>query len=386
MSARREKRRASDGTVGFYWRVDFVFRFPDGHRKRIRRWSPVQNKKGSEKHERDLRDCLVNGGEELLKSKYGDDQPKVEFAKKAEPVTLKQFEAKFLSVCKVHRNKPSELASKEGILRNHLVPAFGTTSLREIDTAAVEDYKEAKSAKNLSPKTINNHLAVLGRLLRMARKRGVILVVPDLTPIRVTKHDSDFLSFTEAPKLVESAEGQLKTMVQVILHTGLRIGEVRALRWEDVNLEGGRLRIRRNDWYGIEESPKSGRTRNLPLNAEIHQALRQHHHQRSAYVLCDKAGLKLTHNAYVKPLWSACKRAGLRKITWHVLRHTFASHLAMRGVPMRAIADLMGHSTTYVTELYSHLSPEVQRQAVEVLAWPANGLGIKTERGSVVSS
>src|SRR5712672_1495501 len=67
------------------------------------------------------------------------------------------------------------------------------------------------------------------------------------------------------------------------------------------------------------------------------------------------------------PIWRACKRAGLRPISWHVLRHTFASHLVMRGVPLKAVQELMGHATIEMTMRYAHLSPDVRRSAVQLL-------------------
>jgi site-specific recombinase XerD len=72
------------------------------------------------------------------------------------------------------------------------------------------------------------------------------------------------------------------------------------------------------------------------------------------------------------PLWRACKKAGLRMIGWHVLRHTFASHLAMRGVPLKAVQELLGHATIEMTMRYAHLAPTVKREAVAQLDLPAS--------------
>ena len=74
-------------------------------------------------------------------------------------------------------------------------------------------------------------------------------------------------------------------------------------------------------------------------------------------VFCDDDGEMLTKGECKWPLWRACKRAGLRRIGWHVLRHTFASHLVMRGVPLKAVQELLGHATMEMTMRYSHLSP-----------------------------
>lgn len=76
-------------------------------------------------------------------------------------------------------------------------------------------------------------------------------------------------------------------------------------------------------------------------------------------------------NEVKHPLWRACRKAGLRQIGWHVLRHTFASHLVMRGAAMKVVQELLGHATIEMTMRYAHLSPDVPRQAVKLL----DGLG-----------
>ncbi len=84
-------------------------------------------------------------------------------------------------------------------------------------------------------------------------------------------------------------------------------------------------------------------------------------------VFCDEGGRMLTKGELRHPLLRACKRAGLREIGWHVLRHTFASHLVMRGAPIVAVQDLMGHSTIQMTMRYAHLAPHMTREAVQLL-------------------
>jgi site-specific recombinase XerD len=76
-------------------------------------------------------------------------------------------------------------------------------------------------------------------------------------------------------------------------------------------------------------------------------------------------------NGCKHPIWRAYKKAGLRPARWHVLRHTFASHLVMRGAAMKAVQELLGHATIEMTIRYAHLSPEARRDAVSVLDLPA---------------
>jgi integrase len=109
-----------------------------------------------------------------------------------------------------------------------------------------------------------------------------------------------------------------------------------------------------------------GKSREIPLNDKVLTALKRHRHLRGELVFCDEGG-RMLPKVCKWPMWSACKKAGLRRIGWHVLRHTFASHLVMRGAPLKAVQELLGHSTIEMTMRYAHLSPDVRRDAVRLL-------------------
>lgn len=97
------------------------------------------------------------------------------------------------------------------------------------------------------------------------------------------------------------------------------------------------------------------------------RALKNQRHAKGGLVFCNPDGDFWKKNECKHPLWRACRRAKLRRIGWHVLRHSFASHLVMRGVPLKAVQELLGHSTIEMTMRYSHLSPDVTRSAVLTL-------------------
>ena len=96
-------------------------------------------------------------------------------------------------------------------------------------------------------------------------------------------------------------------------------------------------------------------------------ALKGHRHLRGKLVFCAADGRMLTKNECKHPLWRACRRAGLRQVGWHMLRHTFASHLVMRGAPLKAVQELLGHASIEMTMRYAHLSPDARKDAVGLL-------------------
>ncbi len=133
--------------------------------------------------------------------------------------------------------------------------------------------------------------------------------------------------------------------------------------------------MKRNVWRGHFGTPKGGRSREVPLNEVARQALKAHRHLRGAFVFCDAAGAYLKNAACRNAILPASKHAGLRPIGWHDLRHTFASHLVMRGVPLKAVQELMGHATLEMTMRYAHLSPDVKKEAVRALEGHTDGTG-----------
>lgn len=131
------------------------------------------------------------------------------------------------------------------------------------------------------------------------------------------------------------------------------------------------LQVRRAVARGIVGTPMSNSARFVSLSPHTVRGLKAHRHLRGDLVFCKEDGSMLTKGECKHPLRRACKRAGLRRIGWHVLRHTFASHLAMRGKPMKLIQELLGYATMEMTTRYAHLAPAVHRDAVAALDGPS---------------
>jgi integrase len=367
MSARK-RRIQKDGSSVEQWLVDFRFKHPDGSVERFRIDSPVNTRRGAEQYEREVRQRLQDG---TFRSKENDTR---------EVKTLAQFEEPFLTFSK-NNNKPSAVHAKKYILRLHLLPFFGAMRLNEIGAKEIERYKQLKQQlpDAQSAKSINNHLAVLRKMLNLAVEYDELDWAPKVKALTLPEHDFQFLDFDEAERLLAAAEPKWRCILTVALKTGLRIGELLALKWEDVDLKVGRLVVRRTLWTNVEGTPKGGKRREVPLSHQTVAMLKAHRHLMGPYVFCNEDGKRFTHNALQRLVPQTCRRAGLAKwVSWHDLRHTFASHLVMKGRSLLEVQQLLGHSTIGMTMRYAHLSPDVKRAAVEALdapAPPSAGLG-----------
>ncbi len=149
-----------------------------------------------------------------------------------------------------------------------------------------------------------------------------------------------------------------------------------ALEWGDVDLVNRQICIRRSDWNGFVTSPKGGRFRRVPLTRRLAAALSAHRHLRSARVLCQDDEIKGRAGPLTRPfvqakMKRAARRAGMTHDGLHILRHSFCSHLAMRGAPARAIQELAGHADLTMTQRYMHLTPAALDAAIRLLEEPA---------------
>lgn len=354
-------------------------RLPDGTRRRVfgtPREYGLPNTKVAAKEARTRKVAALLSGQPV----------KVAAPAKGCGTTVAAFRPVFIEHSEA-KNKPSSVAAKQAILDHHIIPLLGDRDLASIDYATIEDVKHALLKKpignvtraarraedddeverTLTPKTVNNILTVLRRMLMVAKKRGLIAAVPEVEWLRAGEAEFDFLTFEEADLLVDKAAGEGRAMILVALRTGLRLGELLALRWTDVDLPGGRIVVRQNLVRGVVGTPKSGKPREVPLGEEVRAHLKAQRHLRGPLVFCDNDGgfLRVPQVRYV--LERACRQAQLRQVGWHVLRHSFASHLAIRGATLKAIQELLGHADIRQTMRYAHLSPDVGRDAVRLL-------------------
>jgi integrase len=151
-------------------------------------------------------------------------------------------------------------------------------------------------------------------------------------------------------------------------YTGLRQGELLALRWRDLDLPLRRLHVRRNYTHGVEKGPKSKRVRSVPLADEVSTSLgelsrRENFTAHDDLVFCDEHGTYLDHHRLRRRFYAALKRAGVRRVRFHDLRHSFAC-LAVQALPLSDVQGYLGHAHITTTMRYVHHAPGARDAAL----------------------
>lgn len=341
------------------WYVDFWFKYPNGSKERFRKQAPVNTKRGAETYERDLR----------LKLQSGEYQKEANEGKKR---TVAEFAEVFIENHVKPNNKDSEILNKSNYLRLYIIPAFGERTLASLTTADVEAFKAKLLGDGLKKSSVNRVLNTLGKLLKVAVDWGDLEHTLKVARFSIAKTESErikFLSSAEVSALLTELKDNtlIRDLVIFLLNTGLRIGEARALRWADVDMTNRKIIVKRNMWANIETSPKSGKSREIPINDAALAALKAQFHLKGPWVWCLEDGSPLTAHTGTTVLENASRRAGIQHTSFHVLRHTFASNLVMRNIPIRTVQDLLGHADITVTMRYAHLTPTAKVEAVAAL-------------------
>jgi integrase len=354
--------------------VDIRFTYPDGTPFRRRVKAPVESKSAA-KRWGEAREA------ELLKA----PSPKARAEKERlhmEVPTLREFGPRYIeNHATADRLKASTVDWIEKTYRNHLYPSLGD---KRLDTIGDEDVQRLKARlSDRNRKTVNNVLGILGHTLKTAARWKVIDRVPcTVTMLRVSRSLVKFYDFGDYKGLVEVAPAvDARAHLAVLLggDAGLRRGEMMGLRWGDVDFKRRQLQVQQAVWERkrtggqkgherVTDTPKGGRSRVVPLTDALFTALRDHRHLRGEHVLYGNDGRPATSFFLRNLLEAVQKRAGLQSTGGlHILRHTFCSHLAMRGAPAKAIQELAGHADLTTTMRYMHLSPAARQDAIALL-------------------
>jgi integrase len=271
--------------------------------------------------------------------------------------------------------KRSTLAAYESCLRVHLVPFFRQGPLHRITRDQVEAFVALKMHEGLAPKSVLNYLGVLHSIFAYAERRGLVAgnvcKLVDKPKAAASNGRIRFLSPAELGELLavaEAATGRIAATDRVLYltaaFTGLRQGELLALRWRDVDWDARRIRVRESLVRGEITTPKSRRGhRSIPLAGCVADALAAHRERAGFGELDDLVfshpvlGRPLERSRLFKRFKAVAVAAGFPALRFHDLRHTFGTRMAAAGVPLRTLQEWMGHRDFKTTLVYADYQP-----------------------------
>jgi integrase len=304
------------------------------------------------------------------------------------PITFAKYAQRWLESHVRPNLKPSTVESYEGILNVHLKPRFGKLPLEKIVRKSIKEYLDfLVSQGQQSRNTIRNIVATLRSILSHAVEDDLLSSNPAIRLGRFNRgqeegHKAEFLTAEEAETFLQAAKALRPNRYPLFLtalRTGMRLGELLALEWEDIQFgesEEGTNRyilVRHNFTHGKFTSPKNRREERVDLNWDLRQVLIELRDRRmleamqrseepgeiTGLVFPSETGGPLdSRNVYHRDFLPCLKAAGLRQVTFHALRHSFAHALIQSGASLAYVKEMMRHHSIQVSvDIYGHLVP-----------------------------
>ena len=272
-------------------------------------------------------------------------------------------------------------------MNRHLNPFYGNLPLGELTRADCLAFRAHKLEQGgLAPKTINGLLGTLKLILAHAVDQELLVASPAASVKRLptVQREQEWYEVAEAERLVKHTPSEWRALIALAAFAGLRQGELLALRWSDVQWSADRLHVRQSlqrrqklldgDANPIA-APKTARgVRVVPILPLVRPHLEQHKRAHARpndldLVFPSEGGGTLDSSNVVNRVYlPAVTRAGLHRIRFHDLRHTFVTYCAAAGVPLAKVGDWVGHSDSRITEVYRHASADAEAFALARLA------------------
>ena len=263
------------------------------------------------------------------------------------------------------RRKPSTVGGYASIVRTQLLPTFGSMPLESITPDTIDAWL-ARTAGSVSSR--RKSLVLLHGIFRRARKVWGLRVNPvaDVEkPPLARSGDIEVFSPEEVWALVRAAGAELDgALYLTAAFTGLRMGELLALRWRDVDFAGSTVRVRASFYNGNLSTPKSGKVRAVPLAPDVATALAQLGRRENwvgddDLVFAGEGGDHLDASALRRRYKTALAAASLRRLRFHDLRHTFGTRMIAKA-DIRRVQEWMGHADIQTTMRYLHFAPRAE--------------------------
>ena len=320
----------------------------------------------------------------------------------SQSMTLGEWLEIWLEVYMKHNLKQSTFVSYEGYIRNHYKPVLGQVRLTDLMPQILQQFYNFKmEAEGLSPKTITNMNLCLHKALDQACKEGLITANPAsaLNLPKSKRPDIEILTRHEQAMLIKcSHQHRYGVFIRLVLATGLRLGELLGLMWEDIDFQRNMLYVRRTlnrlkipalpDHYTgpkteiVFQEPKTDHSiRSIPLlNGVIQDLMRwkmvQNTDRDAAGDAYLETGMIVTNpmGGYIEPrtfsdyYHQMLQMAGLRHFTFHALRHTFASRAMEQGMDYKTLSILLGHSSvSFTMDTYAHVLDDHKWEGIRLM-------------------
>jgi integrase len=342
------------------WRYRKVVTLADGTKQRVAGTAPINTRVSAERAEREHIERVLN-------------PPK----RARERLTMSLLFEKLLDEYALNKNnKPSEIESKRSAIERYLEPELGALYIDEVTEARLSEltakFGRTKKAngETLSAKTVRNVLQVLRRSLTWAEHMHWIDHAPVVDMPRIDEPEMEYLRDEQLAALLAAAAAEPKWYAAVLLaaDAGLRLGELRALRWTDINEVTNKIVVSRSRWRQDEGSPKSRKSRSVDISRRLRDALTALRAIcRGDYVLSRDDGQPYGTEHMSATINRLAQKAKLDQRGWHMLRHTFCTRLATKGAPVTTIKELAGHANLATTMRYMHVVPGSTARAIALL-------------------
>lgn len=299
----------------------------------------------------------------------------------ARRITLKELADEWLLVNQ-SRLKPSTCQRYQGFLKNHLEGSLGAMEVLYVTTVAIHQFAVERLSSGLAPQTVNAILTVLHSILKYGH-RQYQLPLPEIIYLSTEKKEMRVLSQEEQKKLVAYLMVDLDVCrlgILVALYTGLRVGELCALKWEDIGKDCitvrrtmQRLKKDNTNGTGLHIGTPKTKTslRTIPIPSFLQELIESFRKQglTESYFLATIPSEVIEPRTMQYRFRRYLKEAGIEKANFHALRHTFATRCVEAGFEIKSLSEVLGHANVQTTlNKYVHSSFDLKRTNMELLS------------------
>ena len=382
-----EKKRANgEGTIYFVekeqkWRAEITW-FDNGGNKRRRTWKSTKQSEVKSKLAEFKKQLLLNGTEISQVNK-----------------TFRQFSEEWLRVVLKPKLKPTSYGRKVCTLKNQVYKHIGAVPIDKLTHSQIQKMVNDLSDSGLSYSTVKKAYEAVSACLRYYRIKtstsfnpceGITLPEQkrrEASKIRFFTEEERKLIVNEATRKFSNGKAvyRLGWAFVLLLYSGMRVGELCALTWKDIDFEERTIKVHKNAVEFCEED-KSGNSRSVyktqnstktrsgmrvvPMTEKAYTALSELQKTTGEfeYIITSSNGERIRPSRLGRTFASVLSAAGIERVGLHTLRHTFATMLFSNGCELKVVSDLLGHSNTKITEnIYIHLIQQQKVKAIQSL-------------------